>query len=70
MPDLRKVKAIAWIDQKNVWIEGSFHGWFQNYEEFESGPGNYPVAIVEEPSGKIRLCHAESVTFLNPITAE
>ena len=66
---MRRVKAIAWINQKNEWIEGVFHGWSQNHEEFESGPGNFPVAIVEIASGKVHLCHAESVQFLDPIEA-
>lgn len=33
--------------------EGKFHGWGSGYEEFESGPGNYTVAIVEFPDGKV-----------------
>lgn len=33
--------------------EGLFHCWGVNYEEFESGPGNYTVAIVEMPDGTV-----------------
>lgn len=32
--------------------EGLFHQWGNAYEEFEDGPGNYTVAIVELPDGK------------------
>lgn len=63
--DLRRIKAIAWIDQKNTWVEGVFHGWSQNHTEYESGPGHFPVAIVETSTGKVYLCHAESVQFID-----
>jgi hypothetical protein len=65
---MRRVHAIAYIEGKNTHIEGAFHGWSQNYEEFRNDQiGNYPVAIVEVPSGIVYLCHAEGVQFLDPI---
>ena len=43
---------------------GKFHGWGVDYEEFETGPGNYSVAIVERPStGDINLIYANNVSF-------
>ena len=32
---------------------GLFHGFGVDYEEFESGAGNYSTAIVERPDGTI-----------------
>jgi hypothetical protein len=34
-----------------------------NYEEFASGPGNFPVAIVEESDGRVVLPVADDVVF-------
>jgi len=33
--------------------DGVFHQWGAAYEEFETGPGNYTVAIIEQPDGTI-----------------
>lgn len=52
----------------NNWSQfelGYFHGWGCNYEEFESGPGNYSVAIVELPDGRIVLPLADNIQFLD-----
>ena len=40
--------------------EGLFHQWGSKYEEFENGPGNYTVAIVEFPDGTV-----EEVLIIN-----
>ncbi|QHF03298.1 hypothetical protein N015_13135 [Pseudomonas asturiensis] len=45
--------------------EGKFHGWGSGYEEFESGPGNYTVAIVEFPDGKIDTVMPYLIRFLD-----
>ena len=49
--------------------EGKFHGWGSGYEEFESGPGNYTVAIVEFPDGKIETVMPYFIRFLDGETA-
>ena len=33
--------------------EGLFHQWANSYEEFESGPGNFTIALVEIEDGTI-----------------
>ena len=33
--------------------EGVFHGWYNAYEEFDTGVGNYTVALVEIADGTI-----------------
>ncbi|MDF3188065.1 hypothetical protein [Pseudomonas paracarnis] len=45
--------------------EGKFHGWGSGYEEFESGPGNYTVAIVEFPDGKVDTVMPYLIRFLD-----
>ena len=45
--------------------EGMFHQWGSEYEEFENGPGNYTVGIVETPDGKIITVIPEDMRFIN-----
>ena len=56
----RKVVVYAWKKEegkpysKKVRIgEGIFHQFGADYEEFETGPGNFTTAIVEMPDGSI-----------------
>jgi hypothetical protein len=44
-----------------------FHQWGVDYEEFETGPGNYSVAIVERPDGSIENVQPEMVRFIKPL---
>jgi len=48
---------------QEVFVEGVFHQWGCDYEEFDSGPGNYTVAIVELADGKIETFHPNNITF-------
>lgn len=43
---------------------GYFHQWGNNYEEFETGPGNFSTAIVELPDGEIIMPQADDIQFL------
>ena len=45
--------------------EGTFHGWGVEYEEFESGPGNFSVAIVEMADGTIQTLMPWAIRFLD-----
>lgn len=45
--------------------EGKFHGWGVEYEEFENGPGNFSVAIVEMPDGTVQTLMPFLVRFLD-----
>jgi hypothetical protein len=44
---------------------GLFHQWGVDYEEFESGPGNYSTAIIEMPDGSVRSVPVEMIKFNN-----
>lgn len=46
---------------------GYFHQFGCNYEEFDNGPGNYSVAIVELPDGSIIMPMADDIKFLDTI---
>lgn len=42
-----------------------FHAWGVEYEEFENGPGNYTVAIVENPDGSVETFMPHLIVFLD-----
>ena len=43
-----------------------FHCFSMDYEEFDEGPGNYPVAIIEWPDGEVDTVRASLIQFVNP----
>ena len=49
---------------------GTFHEWSTDYEEFESGPAQYPVAIVEMEDGAVKLVHPTFIEFANSNAVE
>ncbi len=68
-PSLRRV-----IVSKRIWngtgqhlveIVGPavFHQWGSEFEEFEAGPGNVTVAIVEFPDGRIQTALPQDLRF-------
>ena len=65
--EYRKVKFKNYINKQ--WteeMEGVFHQWGYAYEEFESGPGNYTVAIVEDNEGRIHEILPSKIIFIDP----
>jgi hypothetical protein len=46
--------------------EAVFHGFGADYEEFENGPGNYTVAIIEWPNGAVQLVQTHLIQFIIP----
>lgn len=45
---------------------GLFHQWGIDYEEFETGPGNYTVATVEMEDGTIDVFQPCMIQFIDP----
>ena len=62
---LRPCKATSYKDGKAEDVFGYFHQWGVNYEEFETGPGNFTTAIIETFGGAVVSCPAETVEFLH-----
>lgn len=60
----RRVEVLGYENSVNGAKFGRFHGWGTDYEEFESGHGNYTVAIVELKDGTIELVKPSNVKFL------
>ena len=44
---------------------GRFHAWGCEYQEFEAGPGNYSVAIVEFADGSVQTFLPFRIRFLD-----
>lgn len=62
MPDTSYYKQ--YTTEKQLVGTGIFHGFGNNFEEFETGPGNFSTAIVEMPDGSIRNTPVEMVKFI------
>ena len=68
---MRPVMTMAPIWEANKKVgnkdlcEARFHQWGCEYEEFESGPGNYTVAVVEFADGSIGTVTPECIRFLD-----
>ncbi|HBO6312776.1 TPA: hypothetical protein ACSPMR_005505 [Pseudomonas aeruginosa] len=45
--------------------EALFHQWGVDFEEFETGAGNYTVAVVERPGGTVELLQPHLIRFLD-----
>ena len=46
-------------------IEGKFHEWGSKFEEFDTGPGNYTVGIIELQSGQIVETEPSAIKFVD-----
>lgn len=44
---------------------GLFHQFGVDYEEFETGPGNFTTAVVEMPDGEVKNVPVELIVFNN-----
>lgn len=68
----RKVVVYEWhrakgkaFSEKVAIGNGVFHKFGCDYEEFESGPGNYTTAIVEMPDGSVKNVPVDLIVFNN-----
>ncbi len=69
---MRPVSARIWKkaeppEKTGKWVgaQGIFFQWGNAYEEFREGPGNYTIAIIELPDGRIVTALPEDVRFLD-----
>jgi hypothetical protein len=71
MPEYQKIfdgnGGYLYTEKKDSWSEGFFHQWGHEYVEFETGPGNYTVGIVETADGKIFTPDPKNIVFLDPM---
>lgn len=60
----RKVKFKENAQDKEFTIDGIFHKWGSDYEEYESGPANYSVAIIELKDGTMKMVYPTHMKFI------
>lgn len=65
LPKLRPCKATRYYKGEYHEVKGWFHGWGADYEEFETGPGNLTLAIIEQEDGSVVTCPPDTVQFLD-----
>ena len=64
-PRFRPCQAKRYNGKEFEDVTGRFHGFFPDYEEFETGPGNFTVALVEKDDGTVVACIPDTVRFLD-----
>lgn len=67
MMDELRIVTVSYYDKgkkTRVDTTGRFHCWGIDYQEFESGPGMYTVAIVELDDGSVKVIHPTDVRFM------
>lgn len=52
-------------NKRETIVHGIFHQWGVDYEEYENGPGNYSVGIVELEDGSVQRFIPENITFID-----
>lgn len=71
---MKRVQVYKWINkaesgqackfERTFVSEAVFHEFGCNYEEFESGPGNFSTAIVEYNDGSMGNIPVENIEFI------
>lgn len=51
-------------NKRETLVNGVFHQWGADYEEYENGPGNYSVGIVELEDGSVQRFIPENIKFI------
>ena len=46
------------------WEPGKWHAWSTDHEEFESGPGLFPIGVVEDSTGCIHSVYVELIRMI------
>ncbi len=64
---MRRVKYEFYFGGKTEIGEGNFHQFGTDYEEFETGAGNFSTAIVERDDGTVINVPVENIQFLDII---
>lgn len=64
-PRLRRCTVQLDYKDENSVVEGYFHRWGVDYEEFETGPGPFSVGIVELDDGSVVQRAPSAIKFLD-----
>ena len=50
---------------KNFDMDGMFHKWAADFSEFEAGPGNYTIGLVELSDGRVVKVDPTHIQFVD-----
>lgn len=64
-PQLRRCSVQLDYKDENSVVEGYFHHWGVDYEEFETGPGPFTVGVVELDDGSVVQRPVSQIKFLD-----
>lgn len=62
----RYLKDREWHTFEN----GLFHQWGSSFIEFETGPGNYTIAIIELEDGRVITADPDDIQFTGFLEAD
>lgn len=68
--ELRKAAGKYWDKEIHQYVDfdsAYFHTWGSEYEEGDTSFGNYSVAILELPDGRVVTTTPDMMHFLNPL---
>ncbi len=66
-PKRRVALSKAIWDKKTIYVPDGFGTFIQystDYVEYEAGPGNYPVAIIEKDEGTVKAYDLAQIKFI------
>lgn len=52
MSDTNRIGEACWYKDEGEWRGGTLRMWAQAHEEYETGPGHFPVAVIEDAETK------------------
>lgn len=61
----RRCRGVNYHTLNRDVVEGRFLAWGIDYEELTDGTGIFSVALIEDDGGKVVMCPATSVQFIN-----
>lgn len=57
------LRKCTWSKTISIEVPAYFHQFGQSFIEFTSGPGLYPIAIIELEDGSVKIVDADSIKF-------
>lgn len=74
MRDNNRIGSLCWYQEYDYkarcrlpWKVGYLRAWSTDHEEFETGPGHYPAAVIEDrDTGAMKSIHVQWVSMQPP----
>lgn len=66
MSENNRIGSACWyhLRRSTKWMHGKIRAWSTDHDEYESGPGHFPVAVVECcETGMVHSVHVGNICF-------